>query len=274
MKSMKWASALCCVLFSLPAFSAELASCYGGSIKAKDSAPDTELFVVVDQTTPFDQKLKQSIADNIRPFLKPGKAITVVQFSAFTQGHYTEVLNSGRLDATLDNASRNDISKPVLAKFDQCMNNQPKLLGKFSGLALKKALSGSTVEIQKSDVLKSLQDISGLVKKSNAKHKIVLLASDMLENSTITSFYKNKAVRLIDAEKELKLVKSNSLNADFDQASIYVIGAGLLSQDAQASYRSPQTMQALKAFWEQYFTLSNATLLDFGQPSLLKPIAE
>lgn len=271
---MKWMSALLCIVFSMPAFAAEIASCYNSSIKAKDTAPETELFVVIDQTTPFDPKLKQAIADNIRPFLKPGRAITVVQFSAFTQGHYTEVLNSGRLDPILDAASRNDISKPVLAKFDQCMNNQPKLLGKFSGLALKQALGGSSAEIQKSDVLKSLQDISGLVKKSTAKTKIVLLASDMLENSTVTSFYKNKAVRLIDAEKELKLVKSNALSGDFDQASIYVIGAGLLSKDAQASYRSPQTMQALKAFWDQYFAASNATLVDFGQPSLLKPIAE
>jgi len=267
--------ALFCLSFmSVSAYAGDVPSCYGGALQGSDQKLATELFVVVDQTTPFDANLKQLIADNVRPFLKAGNAITVVKFSAFTQGHYTDVLSSGKLDQGIDPSSRNDISKPVLAKFDQCMTNQPKLLGKLTGVALKKALSETTDEIQKSDVIKSLQDISGLVKKSTAQKKIVLLASDMLENSTITSFYKNKAVRLIDPTKELKQVKGNELLGDFDKASIYVIGAGLLSKDAQASYRSPQTMQALKSFWDQYFTMSNAKLEDFGQPSLLRPLGD
>lgn len=97
----------------------------------------------------------------------------------------------------------------------------------------------------------------------------------MLENSSVTSFYANQAVRQINADKELKLVADNQLYGDFGGARVYVIGAGLLAEDAKhpkGIYRSTQTMQALSKFWTGYFQKSNAELVEFGQPALLNPI--
>ncbi|MDP3307411.1 hypothetical protein, partial [Methylotenera sp.] len=71
-------------------------TCYNAKIPAPSVATTTELFVIIDQTTPFNNSLKQSVADNVRPFLQPNQAFSVTQFSAFTQGHYTEVLVSGK----------------------------------------------------------------------------------------------------------------------------------------------------------------------------------
>lgn len=113
------------------------------------------------------------------------------------------------------------------------------------------------------------------MRQSKAQHKIVLLVSDMLENSSVTSFYANQAVRQINADKELKLVADNQLYGDFGGARVYVIGAGLLAEDAKhpkGIYRSTQTMQALSKFWTGYFQKSNAELVEFGQPALLNPI--
>lgn len=250
-------------------------TCYNNKILAPNLATETELFVVIDQTTPFNGDLRQFVANNIRPFLQQNQAFSVTQFSAFTQGHYTDVLVSGKLDAGLPKKARDDISKPVLAKFDRCIAVQSKLAAQLAGRAMKTAFGGSSSDISKSDVIASLKDISGMVRKSKAESKVVLIASDMLENSSISSFYAKQAVRKIDPDKELKLVADNQLFGDFGGARVYVIGAGLLAEDAKQKkgvYRSPQIMQALSKFWTGYFQKSNANLVEFGQPALLNPI--
>jgi len=250
-------------------------TCYHEKMPAQKAITDTEIFVVIDQTTMFDGGLKQSVADNVRPFLKPGNAFSVTQFSAFTQGHYTDVLVSGKLDPVLTKTTRDDVSKPVLNKFDQCMAAQPRLAGQLLGGAMKSAFGDSSSDIAKSDVYASLKDISGKVRQSAAQHKVVLLASDMLENSSVTSFYAKQAVRQIDPKRELKLVADNQLFGDFGGAKVYVIGAGLLAEDAKhpkGVYRSTQTMQALSRFWGEFFQKSNAELVEFGQPALLGSI--
>ncbi|MCB5188029.1 hypothetical protein LG200_08435 [Methylobacillus caricis] len=251
-----------------------LPACYHAKLPAPDARPETEIFVVIDQTTVFDNSLKQSIANNLRPFLSANNAFSVIRFSAYTQGQYTEVLVSGALDPLIAQSARNDISKPVLAKFDQCIANQPKQAAQLAGAALKSVFDGSRSSISKSDVIASFKDISTRVRQSVANQKVVLIASDMLENSSVTSFYTNQAVRTIQPEKELALVEKNQLFGDFAGARVYVIGAGLLAEDAKTKsvYRSPQTMQALGGFWKQYFQRSNAQLLEFGQPALLNPV--
>jgi hypothetical protein len=251
-------------------------SCYHKALPDNGGAPDTELFVAIDQTTPLDPSLKQLVADNVRPFLAPGHGFTMVTFSAFTQGHYTEVTAAGRLDRLLTPEQRNDISKPLLLKFDLCTQRQPQQAAQLVGTALRSAYDGTSRDIAKSDVLASLKAISALVHDSKAKNKVVLLVSDMLENSSVSSFYadKGRAVRKIDTRRELELAEKSGLLADFGGARVYVIGAGLLDDDGKngKAYRDPKTMNALAGFWSSYLSRSNAKLVEFGQPALLQPV--
>jgi hypothetical protein len=232
-------------------------SCYHSKLPAQNTTPQTELFIVVDQTTLLDDGLKQSVANQIRPFLVAGNRISVVVFSAYTQGRYTQVLASSQLDHTLSAAVRNSVSKPVLEKFDQCMNRQPGLVAQLIGATLRQGFEGISTEIAKSDIYASLKDISGLVRQSSSSERVVLLVSDMLENSSITSFYANNSVRKIDPAQELQLAEKNQLLADFSDARIYVIGAGLLPKSHaknKSQYRDPKTMQALSFFLEGIFS--------------------
>ena len=234
-----------------------------------------ELFVLIDQTTLLDDQLKQSVAEQVRPFLSKGNGFSVLVFSAFTQGKYTQLLTSGQLDHAMPDALRSDVSKPILAKFDQCMTRQTGLAGQAVGSALRSAFEGSSGEISKSDVLASLKDISGKVRQSKATEKVVLLVSDMLENSSVSTFYANQSVRKIDPSREMKLATDNNLMADFGGARVYVLGAGLLSDEAKkkkTAYRDPKTMLALADFWKSYLEKSNAQLVEFGQPALLNQI--
>lgn len=250
-------------------------TCYNEKMPPQKTIIDTEIFVVIDQTTLFDDGLKQSIADNVRLFLKPGNAFSVTQFSAFTQGHYTDVLLSGKLDPVFAKEARDNVSKSALNKFDRCIAAQLHLAGQLVGGAMRSAFGDSSSDIAKSDIFASLKDISGKVRQSGAQHKVVLLASDMLENSSVSSFYAKQAVRQINPEEELKKVADNQLFGDFGVAKVFVIGAGLLSEDVKhtkGAYRSTQTMQALSRFWGEYFKKSNAELVEFGQPALLNPV--
>ena len=251
-------------------------TCYDKAIQRSGESLETELFVAIDQTTPLDQTLKQLVADNIKPFLIPNNGFAILTFSAYTQGHYTGVVASGKLDASINQAKRNDISKPVLYKFDQCMIRQPQQAALLVGAALRTAYDGTSSEIGKSDVLASIKSIATLVRNSKARNKVVLIVSDMLENSSVSSFYADKglSVRKIDPSTEMKLVEDNQLLADFGGARFYVIGAGLLAKDAKKTknYRDPKTMQALANFWKNYLEKSKAQLVEFGQPALLNPL--
>lgn len=276
MRSCVFAAAMLLSSAALAGQTDAIHTCYDKSIQSDAGALDTELFVAIDQTTLLDQRLKQLVADNIKPFLLPNMGFAILTFSAYTQGHYTEVLTSAKLDAPLDASKRNDIPKLALAKFDQCFTHQPQQAAQLVGNALRSAYDGTTSEIAKSDVLASIKSISSLVQNSKAHNKIVLLVSDMLENSSISSFYADKglSVRKIDPTKEMKLVEENQLIADFGGARLYVIGAGILPEDVKStkSYRDPKTMQALNAFWKTYMDKSKAQLIEFGQPALLNPI--
>jgi hypothetical protein len=276
---MKSAAFLVSVLFSAFAVAGQtdaIPTCYDNAIQRGSEALETELFVAIDHTTPLDLTLKQLVADNVKRFLIPNNGFVILTFSAYIQGHYTEVVTSGKLDAPIDRVKRNDISKPVLAKFDQCMLRQPQQAAHLAGSALRNAYENTSGEIAKSDVLASIKSIAGLVRSSKARNKVVLIVSDMLENSSVSSFYsdRGRSVRKIDPAREMKLVEENQLLTDFGGARFYVIGAGLLAEDAKKtkSYRDPKTMQALAGFWKAYLEKSKAQLMEFGQPALLNPV--
>lgn len=251
-------------------------SCYDSKLPEPTIAPAVELFVVVDQTTLLDDTLKQSVANQVRPFLAAGNSYSILVFSAYTQGKYTQLLTSGQLNHPLPPAKRNDISKPLLSKFDQCMSRQAGLAAQSVGNALRSSFDGTSGDIAKSDILASLKDIASKVRQSPANEKVVLLVSDMLENSSLSSFYASQAVRKIDPSHELQLVEGNKLFGDFGGARVYVMGAGLLNnldrKSKSQQYRDPKTMQALTSFWRSYFEKSQAQLVEFGAPALLNQI--
>jgi hypothetical protein len=267
------------VLLSTPALAATdnvVASCYDAKLGVKPAPVGTELFVLVDQTTVFDPVLQQQVASSVRPFMGADQAFSVVTFSAFSQGRYTQVLAAGTIEPAIAQAARDDISKPLLSRFDACAKRQPQVAMQAIGSALRGAFANASADLSKSNVMASIKSISARVKNSPARRKVVLIASDMLENSSVTTFYgsKGQSVRQIDPGKELKLVADNDLFGDFGGAQVYVVGAGLLAPDAgkKSNYRDPKTIRALNAFWNAYFQKSQASVVEIGQPALLNDV--
>ena len=257
----------------------DIPSCYSAN-KMKIPAPtiQTELFVMIDQTTPLDAGLQDSVRENAGRLIVPGAAFVISSFSSFSQGRYLEVLSAGTLEGDIDAKLRDDISVKLLRGFDACLAGQSDFGRKSAAMAINKALSASSPNLAKSDVMGSLKELSSRVKQSEARNKIVFLVSDMLENSGISSFYASKNVRAIDPAVEMKKAQDAHAVGDFGGARIFVIGAGLVQENVGGKskdsgiYRDPKTIALLRQFWTAYFEASHATLVEFGAPALLSPV--
>lgn len=252
----------------------DVPSCYAANnINSLATPPSRELFVLIDQTTVLDDSLRQLVRENVSQFAKPGNAFVIADFSAFSQGKYTEILNAGTLESPIAEKARNTIGVNVLKNFDACFRDQGNFAAKLMASAINKAMQNSSDELAKSDVLYSIKDMSARVRQSLAKEKIVFIVSDMLENSSITSFYAARNVRNIDPAKEMVAVDKSGQIGDFAGARVFVLGAGIVPEDkGKKVYRDPKTMTSLKHFWNEYFMKSKAQLVEFGAPALLSPI--
>lgn len=110
--------------------------------------------------------------------------------------------------------------------------------------------------------------ISKDIQHKEVTQHVLLMVSDMLENSDFTSFYAKNLVRDIEPELEMQKVEKNNLIANLEGWRVYVEAAGLVPHDVKDGYRSGKTIQRLEKFWSSYFKSSGATLAGFGAPML------
>lgn len=258
-------------IFIFTAFGAP--SCYDISKIEKfgDIKSERAVFILIDETTPFNEQLKQQIINNTLNFANNGNHIFIAKFSAFLQGKYNEVLFDFTIDTPLVDDQRYNLSKNVIAKFDKCLKDQLGYVRKNITNTIKDSFLKDGDMVAKSDILYALKDFAqNVIGPNEAPDKIVIMASDMLENSSITSFYAQGKPRKIDSKKEIGIVKKNDLLTDFGEAKIYVIGAGL--SDSKKAYVNSQMLGSLHDFWSEYFRSSNANLIEMGTPALKREI--
>lgn len=250
----------------------EIPSCYAAN-KVEVAAPATqrEIFILIDETTVLDENLQSALFSITQSLVSPGVKFSVLSFSAFAQGRYLSPRVSGVLELPLDKEVRSSVGVKVLKSFDSCMAGQARYGLNLALKAEKLVLQNTSSDLQKSDVLAGVFEVSRLVKNSTIQKKTVLIVSDMLENSTVSSFYAKNNVRRIDSAKEMSVVSREKMIGDFAGADIYVMGAGVVPENGKAVYRDPKTMSALKGFWSEYFSKSKGNLIEFGMPALLTP---
>lgn len=251
----------------------DVPSCYAAN-KMEMPVPATqrEVFILMDETTVLDETLQRALFSISQSLIVPGVKFSILSFSAFAQGRYLSTKVSGTLELPLPKDARSSVGVKVLKNFDACMVGQANYALRLAAKAEKSVLQNASADLQKSDVIANLTEVSHLVKNSTIHKKTVLLVSDMLENSSISSFYAHNSVRHIDPAKEMSAVEKANMLGDFAGADIYVMGAGIVPENGKAVYRGPKIMASLKAFWQSYFQKSNAELVEFGQPELLNPV--
>jgi len=232
------------------------------------------LYVVVDQTFILDEHLKEHVLKKIQPLLRSATSINIIKFSTFSEGYYTSVVLKETIVGKLTQKQRDDVAKRKLKKLDKCLQYKKKEKQIRIPKVIRNVLNESNETIGHSEIFKTLMEVSNLYRFKKAKgNKIIVLISDMLENSSITSFYSNNSIKNIETKIEFLKIKKAGYLPNFRDASIYIIGAGLLSQKARTKKNSNnKKLYKLKQFWTKYFKEAKSTLYGFGMPELLGSI--
>ncbi len=219
-----------------------------------------EVFIIIDQTTAFPKHIRQNAIVNIFALLKPKTTVNIFTFSEYTKGKNISLVDRYYFNAQLTKDQRYDMGRKKLKEFDQCFKSQHDGMRRKLASDILDNFKDDKQSSNKSEILYTLKKISKkAVKLSRAKQKIVILLSDMLENSTYTSFY-GKELKNLNIDKHINIIKKNKLFGDFDNADIIVIGAGIVDKE---NYRDGKDFDNLELLWEEYFKKSNAKLINF-----------
>jgi hypothetical protein len=243
----------------------------------KDYAPtgaQRDLTVIIDQTTMTDARLRHIVQETVARLIRPGIRLSIASFSAYSQGRYLDVLVSGELESPIMGKPRDYVPKRQLHQSDGCLEEQLSYARRLVAKTIDGAFGGSDPKLAQSDILAAFRDLSRRVSEAPVNSRLVVIVSDMLENSSISSFYQAARVRRIDPGEELRKAAAAGIRADFHGARVVVIGAGALSERSAdtTSYRDPRAMLALEEFWRRWFVASNAEIIEFGKPTPLVEI--
>lgn len=252
----------------------EVPSCYAAAkiIPEDQRGYSRLLYVLIDQTVTWNRDIESSIMDNLNANLTPGTKFVIADFSALAQGRYLQVLHTGIIEAPMPPAQVGNTPIDAAKVLNACLIGQRVYAVRLADAAAVAALTGSSGSLANSDILLTLQQVSTAIADDPAADKALLLASDGLENSAVTSFYRHGAIRDIDPARELARAEAAGLLGHFGGAKIFVIG-GALPPPGQTGYEGPVVLQRLAAFWAQYFEQSDAKLVAFGEPALLQPLS-
>lgn len=263
--------------FSQLAFGAvrnDIPSCYdfAGLSEYKQSIPSRELFVIVDQTVHLDTNMKVNVHQQVQNFNKPGDKITLVTFSAMAAGEYTNIPFTGYFEQPLSSSVRDSVGRTQLQKLDSCLKSQAKAVNGAQA-KLKESFNDGEETYPKTELAGTIMSIGNdLVSRSQSEKKIVLLVSDMLENSETLTFYSKGHVNVPDAQKAYEKIANQGFHADFQGAELHILGAGYIH--GGKNYSSYNSMKNLEGFWRLVFKDANAKIAQFGKPNLLKNISD
>lgn len=253
------------------------ASCYSlpeTKLLSSAAAPGElrEIIFLVDQTVALPQPVRDHIAGQIERLAVDGTRISFASFSAFTATSFPTVPTGYYFETNIQRAKESSVSIRALKSLRTCLAQSRTAGIKASKDRLASILSGNKPTASQSDIMSSLNQFGAHLRSLRAPDKIIVLVSDMLENSSTTSFYTKGGLKDIDMRTELQKAANARLLADFAGAKVYVIGAGLFPDSVGAGTRADNKMQALENFWANYFMNSRARLIAFGRPLLLQPI--
>lgn len=231
----------------------------------------TDVLLLVDRTTQFPPDVRQAIEEQIVALAAPGTRLTIGSFSTYSNDTHAGIDFETFVEPDFPADGRNDAAMGALRKLDNCLAQRRVEEGAAARAAANIALQAYLPDGQRSDVAASIKQFGQRLGGDGGHRRILILASDMLENSSVTSFYLGGAMRVIDIDQELAKVEQRQLVAQLGGARVYVIGAGLIPADVE-SLRTHDELLALERFWTGYFERSGAQSTQIGKPLLLRPI--
>lgn len=228
------------------------------------------LLVVVDNTIEFDHALQKESFEKIVRFMGEGDRVVIVSFSAYVENQYTRIRADARLDRMLSRDAAFTVPKRKLKELKRCLVGQKRSLERVVGTALEAIYAESSNDLPNTELASTLAKTSReILPTLEAAETYLLIVSDMMEHSDVTSFYQAGNIRTIDPEAELRKVEASGVEAVYPGTVTYVIGAGYTST---GKYRSAKVMRAIEDFWRFYVERAGGRLEIFGTPSMFGDI--
>lgn len=253
-------------IFLLP-FSLFSNSCYDIYGLKDENRVNSSIYILIDGTFEADFAMREQVYNNIKNLIHPNRYFYIAEFSAFIDNVYNKKI----YDITIEDKMENSFftAKSTLKKLNKCLRDQKVFAKSKLPAVIEQVLDKEKENMIKSEILFALKDFSFIIKNDKSKYKIVIILSDMLENSALTTFYYKNSLRELNPSQEIAKINENSMFADFGGANAYVIGAGLAGQ---GGYKNSKILEKFRTFWTNYFSKSNANLIEFGMPILKQDI--
>lgn len=244
------------------------ADCYDTAGLAAHRPPlARDVMVAVDETTVVPDDLRETLHGMLGAMLRPGDRVTVIAFSSFNRNHYLrEVMVRTIEQAPPQSVQMNMPSRKLKALLPCVTGNQKTALDEVKTTAML-LVEKATADISHSEIVMSMRELGLRLRTSPAKDRLMLIVSDGIEHSSVTSFYRNRGLREIGPTDELAKVRKKNAIADLGGTRVFWFGGGLgASTDG---YLDQTRLLHLETFWSGYIKESKGTLVSFGKPSLM-----
>jgi len=245
-------------------------SCFAGIKYAQpmEQRASRGLYILVDETVPLSKEMKAKVEKLVGGWGKQGDMVKIARFSASYRGLYPELIFHQRIESAPDSAFLYNLHYRDKVFIKQCLEEQKEKFNKEFGMQVNAALRNLNPKIPKTELLGSLKQLSKkLVVPDEALEKTVLIISDGMENSAVTSFYKNKTLKNIKPKATIAKLRRSGMMGFWKNAKVYMYGVGLMPDKKR--YANPKLVQNLKHFWERYFVEGGAKSAEIGTPELL-----
>lgn len=266
----RMAMVLCCLGAPFAIHAAEyLENCYEKQhLPVPDGNIGKALYVLVDQTMPISPPMRDNIMRLSMDWPHPGERIKIARFSANARGQFTELLYDAVLDSTPGEEYLYHLRDEDKTGLLNCLSAREMHIRESYTSAMSKALAMANTQLPRTEIFHSLKRLSETVLiNDDISEKTVLLISDGMENSEVTSFYRRKTVGKVDHEKILSRLAQQGLIADWRQSKIFMYGLGHIRDEN--IHVQPSQLQPLKRLWESYFAQGNGVVIDLGTPAIL-----
>lgn len=257
-------------MFAQSAGADTLPSCYAGSYLGEpERGPMRHYYLFIDQTMPLTAAMKTKVEELVADWGKNGERVKVARFSANTHGQYSEMMFDEFSDPPPTQEYLFHLYPSDKPKLLDCLTARDQKFRKLLQGAVTRAVNLTNKNLPKTDLLNSLKELAAKVVAPNAgTDQTILLVSDGLENSIFTSFYQRKTViKPLDTHKTMDEISRNNLIATWHGAKVYMYGLGFVPDEK--IYANPKMLQPLKEFWQSYFSLGKAQLMELGTPELM-----
>ncbi len=247
-----------------------LPNCYEQlAVDPPEAVKTRNYYLFVDQTMPLTDAMKNKISELVADWGQAGERLRVVRFSANTRGQYMEMLFDEVADGKPTPEYLFNIHPDNRPKLVQCLSDRDeRFRKKFKG-AVARVVNLTDKSLPRSELLSSLKELATKVIAPDAgTEQTVLLVTDGMENSSFASFYQRRTViRSVDTHKTLTDASKSNLIPVWHGAKIYMYGLGYVPDEK--FYVNAKLLQPLKEFWQSYFSLGKAQLMELGTPELM-----